>query len=176
MNGITLWDAASKRIKNYGTATDGYHVEGEHWMEGSQWMSKSVVTFPNGSQATSIAATTFSDDGNTRAVLITNRINQNGEKLADKTDVWRRVSKNHEMLEKHLAWIIGDWTAKMDTVQGPVDVEADYQWIANDQVIQLDLRMGDWKGLSMIFFDPSDQKIKMWVQTRRAETGRPSWK
>lgn len=162
-HGIWFWDADSKRIKTYGPASEGYHVEGESWKEGDAWISKSAVIFPDGTKSRSTAITTFSQDGNTRTVVIKDRVNQNGESLDEKTEVWRRVSKNHEVLEQQVGWLIGDWTAEMETADGQrAKIASEYRWIANNQVIALNLQIGTWEGLSLIFFDPEDQHIKMW--------------
>jgi hypothetical protein len=162
-HGITFWNPASKRIKTYATATGGFHVEGEHWKEGDQWMTKSVVTFPDGSKSRSTIITELSKDGNTRTLAITNRINHQGEELEDKTEVWTRAAKNGEILEKQLGWLVGTWTAEMDAPdEGRIPVVGEYRWIAKNQVISLNLKIGSWEGLSIVFYDPYDQQIKMW--------------
>jgi hypothetical protein len=71
--------------------------------------------------------------------------------------------KNHNELDKHLGWVIGEWSAEMTTRDGQVQkISANYKWIAQEQVIRLDMKIGPWEGLSMILWDPSDETIKMW--------------
>ncbi|TWU28986.1 hypothetical protein [Novipirellula artificiosorum] len=70
---------------------------------------------------------------------------------------------NHDELNKHLGWVIGEWSAEMTAPDGQVQkTRAKYQWVAQKQVIRLDLEIGPWEGLSMIHWDPSDRTIKMW--------------
>jgi hypothetical protein len=65
--------------------------------------------------------------------------------------------------EEHVGWLIGDWTAEVDVPGvGEVTVDQSCKWIARGEVIQLDLNVGEWEGLSMIFYDPADGAIKMW--------------
>ena len=73
--------------------------------------------------------------------------------------------KNHQKLDEHLGWLIGDWEAKNTGPDGqPQKVRSKYKWIAKDQAIQLNLAFGnsEWEGLSIIFWDTSDGTIKMW--------------
>ena len=79
--------------------------------------------------------------------------------------------KNHNELDKHLGWVIGEWSAEMTTPDGQVQkISANYKWIAQEQVIRLDMKIGPWEGLSMILWDPSDETIKMWARTLRVAT------
>lgn len=146
-----------------GFAAPGLISEGTISKDGDRWINKSVVTFPNGSKTTATVTISISDAGKTHTHVSTKRVDQKGAGMPDATHVWKQVSQNREILEKHLGWLIGTWTAKADTAeQGPVDVEAVFSWIAGGEVITLNLKFGEWEGLSMIFFDPSDATIKMW--------------
>jgi hypothetical protein len=83
--------------------------------------------------------------------------------LAASIVVGQEAPTGHEKLEKHLGWLIGEWTADVTTADGKVQkASAKLQWTAHEQVIRLDLNIGDWQGLSMIFWDASDRAIKMW--------------
>ena len=106
---------------------------------------------------------TISDDGKTHTVVLIEGVGKAGEKLEKFTRVWRKISKNQEVLQKELGWIIGVWDCEVDVPGlGTLPLEAKYKWVADNHVIQLDMTFGEWKGLSMIFYDPSDEKIKMW--------------
>ena len=163
IQGITAWDPDKKCIRSVGFAAPGLFSEGLITRDGDRWVNRSAVTFANGSRTTSTVTISISDAGKTHTHASTDRVDQRGAGMPDVTRIWKKVSKNHEMLEHHLGWLIGRWTAQAETVEeGLVDVEAVYNWIADGEVITLKLTIGTWQGLSMIFFDPSDATIKMW--------------
>ena len=59
----------------------------------------------------------------------------------------QEVPKNHEKLNEHLGWLIGEWSAEITTADNQVEkVLAKYRWVAHKQVIRLDLSIGDWEG------------------------------
>ena len=42
---------------------------------------------------------------------------------------------NHEELNKHLGWVIGEWTAEITKPDGQVEkIKANYQWIAQERI------------------------------------------
>ncbi len=161
-HGLATWDPAKGCLRTVGFAQPGFLVESTITRDGGKWVEKSAITFPNAATSTATGTMAFADDGKEYTTTITDRVNHKGEKDPDGTRVWRKVSKNHEMLEKHLGWLIGTWTARVDTEQGAVDVEGTYKWIANEEVMTLHLRFGAVEVFSMILFDPSDGTIKMW--------------
>lgn len=160
---LLTWDPAAQVLRVLGSATGGFLAETTFTKEDDKWLQKSILTFPDGSHATSRSTILLSADGKTQTVLITDRVDHTGQKLPDTTAVWQRVSKNSEALKKHLGWLIGDWTGKADfPVVGEITINNSFKWIARGEVIQLDMKGGEWEGLSIIFFDSSDGAIKMW--------------
>lgn len=163
VRGISTWDAASKAIKNYGFASPGFHIELKITKEDAKWISEAHLTHPDGAVSGSTVAISVSADGNTHTVVLLKGVDKNGEELEPFTRVWKRISKNQEVLEKEFGWIIGEWGCEMEIPGlGTVPVTAEYEWGADKHVIMLELTSSGWKGLSMIFYDPSDGKIKMW--------------
>ncbi len=162
-HGIVAFDPSTNSIKIYGPATGGFHVEATRSKENGVWIGNGIVTHPDGSKATSKSKITVSADGKTYKVQLTNRIDHEGNKLEDKVNVWKRVSANHEELNKHLGWIIGDWQAELVIPGlGTTVAEASYTWIAHETVIRHELKIGEWENLSIVLFDPADGRIKMW--------------
>lgn len=163
VHGISTWDAANNAIKEYSFASTGFHIEIKTTKEEDKWISKANVTHPDGAVSHSTVAISFSEDGKTHTGVLLEGVDKKGEKLKQLTRVWKKISKNQEVLQKELGWIIGVWGCEVDVPGlGTVPIEAKYKWVADKHVIQLDLTSGKWKGLSMIFYDPSDEKIKMW--------------
>ncbi len=163
VKGICTWDAAKKAIKNYGVAPPGFHIELNVTKDEEQWISKAILTHPDGAVSHSTVAISISDDGKTQQAVLLEGVDKNGEKLEEYTRVWKKISKNQEVLQKELGWIIGLWECEVEVPgQGTLPIETKYKWVADKHIIQLDMNFGDWKGLSMIFYDPSDEKIKMW--------------
>ena len=142
--GITAWDPDNKCLRSVGFADPGFFSESTITKNEDQWVQKGSVTLPDGSKTTVTVTTTVSDDGETHTDVSTQRVDHMGSPMADVTHVWKKVSKNHEMLEKHLGWLIGTWTAKLDTAdEGLVDVEATCKWIADGEVD--DYEFENWK-------------------------------
>ncbi len=155
-HGIAIWDPASKSIKGYGNATGGFHVATTYTKEDGKWVQSSVITYPDGSQATSKATTSISDDGNTHTVQISDRIDPAGNELEDATDTWQRITQSHEMLSKHAGWMIGEWGT-------PDQVSAcNVRWAADGNVMVFEWHNAEVRGLSIIVWDASDGHIKMW--------------
>jgi len=163
VRGICTWDAANQAIKNYGFAVPGFHIELKVTKEGEAWISEGHLTHPDGEVSRSKVAIHFSDDGNTQTSTLLEGMDKHGEQMEEYKRTWKKISKNQEVLEKELGWIVGVWESEVDFPGlGSVPIETTYQWVADKHIIQLDMTIGDWKGLSMIFYDPADGRIKMW--------------
>jgi hypothetical protein len=153
---LLTWDPAAQVLRVLGSATGGFQAETTFTKDGDKWLQKSVLTFPDGSRATSSTTILLSADGKTQTVLITDRVDHTGQKLPDTTAVWQRVSRNYEALSKHLGWLVGDWETSKPAATVSV------KWVAKDTVLSYDWTTPDAGGLSIIFWDSADEKIKMW--------------
>ena len=137
-----------------GKRSGGFQVETTFTKDGDKWLQKSAVTFPDGSRATSSSTILLSADGKTQTVLIADRVDHTGQKLPDTTSVWQRVSRNYEALSKHLGWLVGDW----ETSEPGATVSV--KWVARDTVLSFEWTNPDAGGLSIIFWDSANEKIK----------------
>ncbi len=152
---IAVWDPASKSIKASGSATGGFFVTSESKKVDGKWVDRSTLVYPDAAHATATSTVTISDNGNTHSFLVTERVDCQGNPLPDRTDVWKRVSRNHEELEKCLGWMLGVW--EDEELTGGFSAK----WIANQDVIQLDWYNPDANGVSLIVWDSSDGQVKM---------------
>jgi hypothetical protein len=162
-HGICTWDSANDAINNYAFAPPGFLIEVKVTKDADKWTSKAKLTYPDGSVSHSTVAISVSEDGKTHTVVLLEGVDKNGEELEKYTRVWKKISKNQEVLQREFGWIIGVWDCQLDVPGlGTLPIEAKYKWVADKHVIQADMTFGEWKGLSLIFYDPSDEKIKMW--------------
>ena len=87
----------------------------------------------------------------------------------------QEVPVNHGKLDERLGWLIGEWTAEKVAIADQTQkASAKYAWTAKDQVIRMELTIGDWQGLSIIFWDTSDDTIKMWGANSAGGNGQAS--
>ncbi|MCU0960555.1 MAG: hypothetical protein MUF48_10675 [Pirellulaceae bacterium] len=162
-HGISIWNPSQQVFKSYASATGGFHVEDWKMKRDGAWHCRTVITFPDGRRSSSSSAVEVSDDGQTHTTVVSDRLTHTGQTLAPVTNVWRRISKNREVLEEHVEWLIGDWTGKVDLPgMGETTVDYSFRWIARGEVIQVEMKGAEWEGLSIIFYDPADGAIKMW--------------
>jgi hypothetical protein len=154
-HGIAVWDPESKTVKTFGSATGGYHVKSEVRKVDGKWVDHSVVVYPDGASASSSSTLDISDNGHAHTFRITQRVNREGDPLPDTTDVWRRVSKNHEVLSDCLGWIIGSW----EDADGTSGLNA--KWISGENAIQFEWYNPQTQGVSLILWDSSDETVKM---------------
>jgi hypothetical protein len=89
---ITVWDARTKQIKEYGSDTGGKIFEKTVIKDGDKWVWKFLTTAADGTKIEETNTISITDDGLTHVHVGTNRT-RGSEKLPDYRDVWKRVSK-----------------------------------------------------------------------------------
>lgn len=64
-SGLTVWDPASKQIRDFAAVSDGSFWEGVRSKQGNGWLCVETITRPDGTSVKLTSILTFSADGNT---------------------------------------------------------------------------------------------------------------